>query len=202
MADLACTRRTQYTVIAKMAAVALVLILALYMSRDAPESMGMSSTQLTTATAVSFITGAFLSAVAGYAGMWCAVRANSRVGAAAATSYNAAIQVALRSGAIAALLVVSLVLLGICLLFTLFYAFSGGPGGVQPHKIPLLLVGYGVGSFRRLIALLRLHARSHVLFTVGVAESGTLTWLNDVFLLAVRCLVRCALRSARWRNLH
>ena len=136
--------RTQYTVIAKMAAVALVLIVSLYMSRDPPASMGMSAAQLANVTAVSFVTGAFLSALAGYAGMWCAVRANSRVGAAAATSYNAAIQVALRSGAIAALLVVSLVLLGICMLFTLFCAVSGGDGGVKPHKIPLLLVGYGV----------------------------------------------------------
>jgi K(+)-stimulated pyrophosphate-energized sodium pump len=151
--------RTQYTVIAKMAGVALVLIVSLYMSRDPPASMGMTAAQLANVTAVSFVTGAFLSALAGYAGMWCAVRANSRVGAAAATSYNAAIQVALRSGAIAALLVVSLVLLGICMLFTLFCAVSGGDGGVKPHKIPLLLVGYGVRPLPQLVDLLLVPGR-------------------------------------------
>jgi len=151
--------KTQYTAIAKMAVVVEIIIIALYMMHDPPGHSKLTKGQLASVTAVSFAVGASLSAMCGYVGMWCAVRANSRVGASALpgnpSPYNAAIQMALRSGAIAAVLVVSFALLGICLLFSLFAAVAGGIGGVQPHKVPLLLVGYGFGaSFVALFAQL------------------------------------------------
>jgi Na+/H+-translocating membrane pyrophosphatase len=146
---------TQYVAIAKMAVGALLLIIALFLSRDPPSSMGIGRLGLAGATAISFCTGAFLSGVAGYAGMWCSVRANSRVAAGAARGYNDAVQIALKSGAIAALLVVSLALMGICMLFAFFQFTYGGVGGVSIHRIPMLLVGYGFGaSFVALFAQL------------------------------------------------
>ena len=72
---------TQYAAIAKMAMGALLLIVALFMSRDPPSSMGMTRAGLAGATAISFCIGALLSGLAGYAGMWCSVRANGRVAA-------------------------------------------------------------------------------------------------------------------------
>src|SRR5579871_1302374 len=52
---------------------------------------------------VSFILGALSSGIAGFVGMWTAVRANIRVAAAAMSSLNGAMQVALRGGAVAGL---------------------------------------------------------------------------------------------------
>ena len=98
----------------------------------------------------SFLLGAGCSALAGYVGLWVSVRANTRVSASAMHSYYGTIQLALRAGAVAALIVVAMVVLGISLLFIVFCAVYEGvesePGAIPYARIPLLLVGFGFGA--------------------------------------------------------
>jgi K(+)-stimulated pyrophosphate-energized sodium pump len=106
---------------------------------------------------VSFVLGALSSGIAGYVGMWVSIRANIRVAAAALTSLNGALQVALRGGAVAGLFVVAMSLLGVGGLFAILTALT--PASVAPMdwapKIPFLIVGYAFGaSFVALFAQL------------------------------------------------
>jgi K(+)-stimulated pyrophosphate-energized sodium pump len=71
-------------------------------------------------TAVAFVVGAVASGVAGYAGMYIAVRANVRTTQAASESLNKGLRVAFASGTVMGTVVVSLALLGVSLLFLLF----------------------------------------------------------------------------------
>lgn len=71
-------------------------------------------------TAVSFVTGSFCSALAGYIGMRIATKANVRTTNAAKTSLGKALKVAFSSGAVMGLSVVGLGLLGISLLYWKF----------------------------------------------------------------------------------
>jgi len=71
-------------------------------------------------TAVSFLLGAVLSAVAGYVGMSITTRANTRTTEAARTSLNKALGVAFRGGAVMGLSVAGLGLLGVTILYLVF----------------------------------------------------------------------------------
>ncbi len=71
-------------------------------------------------TAVSFLCGSLLSAVAGYVGMSITTRANTRTTEAARTSLNKALGVAFRGGAVMGLSVASLGLIGVAVLFLVF----------------------------------------------------------------------------------
>ena len=66
---------------------------------------------------ISFLAGALCSAIAGYIGMFVSIRANIRTAAAAMTSLNRALQIALRGGAVSGLFVVAMSLLGVGGLF-------------------------------------------------------------------------------------
>ena len=91
-------------------------------------------------TVISFLVGAICSALAGYTGMYCSIRANIRTASAARTSLNKALQMALRGGAVTGLVVVALSLLGVGSLFLFF-------GGLQhPQQVPYQLVGFGFGA--------------------------------------------------------
>jgi K(+)-stimulated pyrophosphate-energized sodium pump len=91
-------------------------------------------------TVVSFLVGAVCSALAGYTGMYCSIRANIRTASAARTSLNKALQMALRGGAVTGLVVVALSLLGVGGLFLFF-------GGLEhPEAVPYQLVGFGFGA--------------------------------------------------------
>jgi K(+)-stimulated pyrophosphate-energized sodium pump len=91
-------------------------------------------------TVVSFLVGAVCSALAGYTGMYCSIRANIRTASAARTSLNKALQMALRGGAVTGLVVVALSLLGVGGLFLFF-------GGLEhPEVVPYQLVGFGFGA--------------------------------------------------------
>jgi H(+)-translocating pyrophosphatase len=100
---------------------------------------------------LSFVFGAACSVFAGYVGMWISIRSNIRTATAALSSVNQALRIALRGGAVSGLLVVATSLLGVSGLYALVSAL----GGVEPTKIPLLIVGYGFGaSFVALFAQL------------------------------------------------
>lgn len=81
---------------------------------------GQSDEDSTALVAVSFVVGAFLSALAGYIGMRIATKANVRTTNAAQTSLNKALEVAFSGGSVMGLGVVSLGVIGISLLFLIF----------------------------------------------------------------------------------
>jgi len=82
---------------------------------------------------LAFLAGAFLSALAGNLGMQIATRGNARTAWAAKRSLNKALKVALSSGTIMGLSVVSLGLLGISILYLIF-------------KDPQIIYGFGFGA--------------------------------------------------------
>jgi K(+)-stimulated pyrophosphate-energized sodium pump len=91
-------------------------------------------------TVVSFLVGATCSGLAGFTGMYVSIRANIRTAAAARSSLNLALQMALRGGAVTGLVVVALSLLGVGALFLFF-------GGLTyPQAVPYQLVGFGFGA--------------------------------------------------------
>ena len=116
-----------------------------------PHSSGQENitSQLALYVAGSFIFGAICSGIAGYVGMWVAIRANIRT-AASRSSLNLGLQIALRGGAVSGLFVVVMSLLGVGGLFALLRLF-----GTSGQQIPFLIVGYGFGaSFVALFAQL------------------------------------------------
>ncbi|MBU5575422.1 MAG: sodium-translocating pyrophosphatase [Candidatus Aenigmatarchaeota archaeon] len=84
-------------------------------------------------TALGFLLGAFLSALAGFIGMNISVRANVRTAAIASEGLKKAFGLAFKAGAVTGLTIVSLGLLGISFLYILF-------------GDPKLLVGFGFGA--------------------------------------------------------
>lgn len=143
---------TQYGTIFQLAFVVLIGIFLMYLVRTPPRNLpGVSSGSLAMCVALSFATGCILSGIAGYVGMWVAVRSNVRVASAATRSFHEAVTVGLRAGAFSGILVVSMVLLGIiCLLFGVRLLVPA-----QLHQMPFLLVGYSFGaSFVALFAQL------------------------------------------------
>jgi len=143
---------TQYTTIFKLAACVLVGIFLMYLFREPPKNLPqVSSTRMALCVAFSFATGCSLSGVAGYVGMWVAVRSNVRVASAATRSYSEAVTVGLRAGGFSGVLVVSMVLLGIIGLLLVVRLFVSA----ALHQLPFLLVGYSFGaSFVALFAQL------------------------------------------------
>ena len=102
-------------------------------------------------TSISFLAGAICSGLAGYIGMFIAVRSNVRTASAAQRSLKAAVTVALRGGAVSGFLVVALSLLGVSGIFALFTLVLGYPTAIAPF----LIVGFGFGaSFVALFAQL------------------------------------------------
>ena len=86
---------TQYGTIFKLAAISSIGLFVIYNFRDqVPGSelnVYFSLQSQALITSLSFLIGAFSSAIAGYAGIWVSVRANIRVAAAARNDYNAAL---------------------------------------------------------------------------------------------------------------
>ncbi|GBG34727.1 Pyrophosphate-energized membrane proton pump 3 [Hondaea fermentalgiana] len=140
-----------YGTIFKLAFPMAFLLFGVYaFRRPAKGQESLNQSLLAVLTGVSFLLGAACSACAGYVGLWTSVRANVRVSAAAMRSYHATIQLALRSGAVAALIVVLLVVLGISLLFimlsSVYEGVDGEPGAIPFARLPVLLIGFGFGG--------------------------------------------------------
>lgn len=88
---------------------------------------------LDSTTAIGFVVGAVASMLAGYVGMFVAVRANVRVAEAAKSGITQAFNLAFRGGAVTGFFVAGLALLSV----TLFYWYTGD---VKP------LIGLGFGG--------------------------------------------------------
>lgn len=97
-----------------VAVLVVIVVIALIILGLIPDS-GMSPW-----TALAFVSGAIASGLAGYGGMYIAVRSNVRTTQAASESLNKGLRVAFSSGTVMANLVVSLALLGIGILFIFF----------------------------------------------------------------------------------
>ena len=91
-------------------------------------------------TAIAFLVGATCSGVAGVVGMYVSVKSNLRTAAAAKKGLNAAVQTAIRGGAVSGFLIVALSLLGVTIMY---YAFGGKD---NPELAPFLIVGFGFGA--------------------------------------------------------
>jgi len=125
--------RRQYRTIGMIAVVLAVMVFIGYNMSDRTAPYALK-------TVVSFLVGAVCSALAGYTGMYCSIRANIRTASAARISLNLALQMALRGGAVTGLVVVALSLLGVGTLFLFF-------GGLEnPQVVPYQLVGFGFGA--------------------------------------------------------
>ena len=107
-------------------------------------------------TAVCFVFGALVSALAGYIGMSIATRANARTAEAARTKgLNGALDIAVSGGAVMGMSVVGLALIGLCVVYLIF-------------REPVYINGYAMGAslvalFARLRGALRRARRAHVL---------------------------------------
>ncbi len=124
-------------------------------SSDIPGAL--SANTLALYTTVAFLLGAICSGIAGYMGMWVSIRTNIRTAAAATHSLNAALQTALRGGAVSGLFTVAMSLIGVTGMFAALAAIA--PEGVSTdewvRRIPFLIVGFGFGaSFVALFAQL------------------------------------------------
>src|ERR1700716_4329622 len=146
----------QYRTIALLAVVAAVIIGVLIGGLANDPGHGIR-------TAIAFLVGAFCSGLAGFIGMFIAVQANLRTAAAAQRGVKAAINVALRGGAVSGFLVVALSLLGVLGIYAAFGGFNAAPVGATAAQrlvdgvssVPFEIVGFGFGaSFVALFAQL------------------------------------------------
>ncbi|HYI25985.1 MAG TPA: sodium-translocating pyrophosphatase [Thermomicrobiales bacterium] len=105
-------------------------------------------------TALSFLAGALLSGLAGFIGMYVAVRSNIRTAAAARVGIGPALTVALRGGAVSGFLVMALGLLGVLIVYFTVYLFAEGAMATVAET-PFWIVGFAFGaSFVALFAQL------------------------------------------------
>ncbi len=147
--------KRQYTTIAALAVVASVIIgvvIAVVETPAVADVPSLAGLPIGVLTAIAFLVGAGCSMLSGIIGMTISVRSNVRTASAARRSLVEAVQVAMRGGAVSGFLVVSLSLLGVWLVFTLFQVFVGD---VTVEEAPFLIVGFGFGaSFVALFAQL------------------------------------------------
>jgi len=101
--------------------------------------------------AISFVIGAFFSALAGYIGMKIATKANVRTTQAARTSLKQALKVSFTGGSVMGLGVAGLAVLGLGALFIVFYqlyvvSVGAGVNGVEMEKALEVLAGFSLGA--------------------------------------------------------
>src|SRR6188508_313413 len=147
--------KRQYTTIAVLAVVASVIIgavIAWVEGPDVADVPDLAGLPIGVMTGIAFIVGAVCSMASGIIGMFVSVRSNVRTAAAARRSLVEAVQVAMRGGAVSGFLVVSLSLLGVWGIFTVYETFIAD---VTVEQAPFLIVGFGFGaSFVALFAQL------------------------------------------------
>jgi K(+)-stimulated pyrophosphate-energized sodium pump len=140
--------RRQYTTIA-MYSIVLSIIIGVLVGVLGGNEAGYSGLAIGWRTGLAFLVGAICSGIAGFVGMYIAVKSNVRCASAAQRSLTEAVTVALRGGAVAGFLITALSLIGVT---AIFFAFGGYS---QPEIAPHLIVGFGFGaSFVALFAQL------------------------------------------------
>ncbi len=141
--------KRQYTTITIYSVVIAAVIGVLVGVLGGTEVEGLSALDIGWRTAVAFLVGAFCSGLAGFIGMYIAVKSNVRCAAAAQKSLTEAVNVALRGGAVSGFLITALSLIGVTVIF---FAYGGN---TTPEISPHLIVGFGFGaSFVALFAQL------------------------------------------------
>lgn len=118
----------------------LVVVVAVLLVLISEEVGIIANSGMSVWTAVAFVSGAVASGVAGYIGMYIAVRANVRTAQAASESLNRGLRVAFASGTVMGTMVVSLALLGVSLLFIMFSNL------LPPEQAVSALAGFGFGG--------------------------------------------------------
>jgi K(+)-stimulated pyrophosphate-energized sodium pump len=129
--------RRQYTTIAMVGLVILVVIFFLIGWREA----------------VGFLIGAFLSGLAGFAGMLISVRANVRTAQAASESLAKGLSLAFRSGAVTGMLVAGFALLGVAGYYGILTGLMGLENTSRDVVDSLVALGFGaslISIFARL----------------------------------------------------
>ena len=134
-------RRQNYTIITLSAVLAVVIFVLYAYVRKHNEHDPALPMALALCTTASFVAGAACSLIAGYIGMWGSISTNIRTAAAARTSLNDALRIALRGGAVAGLFVCAMSLIGVGGLFIILKVL-----GYPYEKIPFMIVGYGFGA--------------------------------------------------------
>ncbi|MCJ7604594.1 MAG: sodium-translocating pyrophosphatase [Dehalococcoidales bacterium] len=141
--------KRQYTTIAIYSLVIGIVIGVLVAILGGTEVQGLSKIDIGLRTSIAFLVGAICSGVAGFIGMYIAVKSNVRCAAAAQKSLTEAVNVALRGGAVSGFLITALSLIGVTVIF---FAYGGN---TTPEIAPHLIVGFGFGaSFVALFAQL------------------------------------------------
>src|SRR5450432_79489 len=115
--------------------------------------MGFTSANSHWSIALAFITGAIMSALAGFIGMRVATKANVRTTQAARTSLAQALKVSFTGGSVMGLGVAGLAVLGLGGLFIILYLsfVSGIPTGTEEYRLALekaieILTGFSLGA--------------------------------------------------------
>ena len=141
--------KRQYSTIAMYSVAIAIIIGVLVGVLGGTEVKGYSPLDIGWRTGVAFLVGAFCSGLAGFLGMYIAVKSNVRCAAAAQKSLTEAVEVALRGGAVSGFLITALSLIGVTVIF---FAYGGNN---TPEISPHLIVGFGFGaSFVALFAQL------------------------------------------------
>ncbi|MFI3187549.1 MAG: sodium/proton-translocating pyrophosphatase, partial [Methylococcaceae bacterium] len=95
---------------------------------------------------VSFMLGAFCSALAGYIGMQVATKANVRTANAARTSLGKALEVAFAGGSVMGMGVVGLGVLGLGLLFIIYGNMFGTDTPENLNQVITIITGFSFGA--------------------------------------------------------
>jgi K(+)-stimulated pyrophosphate-energized sodium pump len=96
--------------------------------------------------AVSFIVGAFCSALAGFIGMKVATKANVRTTSAARHSLGKALEVAFAGGSVMGMGVVGLGVLGLGVLFAIFSRYIGTDSSAHVSQVMTIITGFSFGA--------------------------------------------------------
>jgi H(+)-translocating pyrophosphatase len=139
--------RVQYGAVVRVSAVIAAVLFGVYLLREPSGEVQVGRVALAGLTMLAFLLGALCSALAGYIGVWAAVRANVRVaGAANQGSFPGALLMAMRAGTFSSLVSTAMCILGMSVLYTIMYTMLSRFGDVNPHQLPLIMVGYGFGA--------------------------------------------------------
>ena len=144
--------KRQYSTIAIFSVIVAIVIgiaVGLMPPEEALQKAGYNPFNIGLYTGIAVLVGAICSGLAGFIGMYIAVKSNVRCAAAAQKNLTEAVKVALRGGAVSGFLITALSLIGVTVIF---FAFGGAK---TPELSPHLIVGFGFGaSFVALFAQL------------------------------------------------